>query len=76
MNKPPGFSFIYSLLTLFNVEKTIVATINLHQQKMMMMITIIIIIIIIIIIVINNRSRKKCSVVKEGLIKFIIFAKI
>ena len=24
----------------------------------------------------NNRSRKKCSVVKEGLIKFIIFAKI
>ena len=23
-----------------------------------------------------NRSRKKCSVVKEGLIKFIIFAKI
>ena len=23
-----------------------------------------------------NRSRKKCPVVKEGLIKFIIFAKI
>ena len=32
-------------------------------------------IIIIIIIIINNRSRKKCPVVKEGLIKFIIFAK-
>ena len=39
-------------------------------------IIIIIIIIIIIMIIINNRSRKKCSVVKEGLIKFIIFAKI
>ena len=37
---------------------------------------IIITIIIIIITIINNRSRKKCSVVKEGLIKFIIFAKI
>ena len=36
----------------------------------------IIIIIIIIMIAKNNRSRKKCSVVKEGLIKFIIFAKI
>ena len=24
----------------------------------------------------KNRSRKKCSVVKEGLIKFIIFSKI
>ena len=34
------------------------------------------IIIIIIIAIINNRSRKKCSVVKEGLVKFIIFAKI
>ena len=33
-------------------------------------------IIIIIIIIINNRSRKKCSIVKEGLIEFIIFAKI
>ena len=32
--------------------------------------------IIIIIIIINNRSRKKCSIVKEGLIEFIIFAKI
>ena len=31
---------------------------------------------IIIIIIINNRSRKKCSIVKEGLIEFIIFAKI
>ena len=36
----------------------------------------VIIIIIIITPMINNRSRKKCSVVKEGLIKFIIFAKI
>ena len=26
--------------------------------------------------IVNNRSRKKRSVVKEGLIKFIIFAKI
>ena len=44
-----------------------------------MMITIIIIltaIIIIVIITINIRSRKKCSVVKEDLIKFIIFSKI
>ena len=42
----------------------------------MIIITIIIIIIITIMIIINNCSRKKCSFVKEGLIKFIIFVKI
>ena len=54
---------------------------HIHKQKRKLMIIIIIILIIIITIIIiiaiiNNRNRKKCSVVKDGLIKFIIFAKI